>query len=179
MNDGDVLRWSRSRFVKEGDILFSYMIHNFVEMIDGDSKIKHFDINSGVFVLSEYIDDIKEKYSNDIQCKLITWIKSELYDKGLFHKENWRPFRDQDLLLYMFLGYKKLFQYKQYLFQLSLETNCECDTCEYCEKEVNRIHFSIALYGWKDECSTQLKPINLFTISKDMIIPESFWTRVI
>ena len=59
MNDGDVLRWSRSRFVKEGDILFSYMIHNFVEMIDGDSKIKHFDINSGVFVLSEYIDYIK------------------------------------------------------------------------------------------------------------------------
>jgi hypothetical protein len=164
------------KFLIEGHTLFTYMIQNFGTMFDGDTKIKHFDIESGVFGICDYIDDIKETYSDDIQIELIQWIQREMEETTLCQSSNWRPFRDQDLFLYMFLGYKKMFRYKHYYFQLILLSCCEqCDTCEYCKQEDNRIHFAVALYGWKDETKDSLQPYNIFTILHDDLMPDSFW----
>jgi hypothetical protein len=175
-NNKNNLHWDK--FLVEGDILYNYMLNNFENMFDGDSKIKHFDIVCGLFALTEYIDEIKEQYNDDIQKELILWIKKELEENRLFQKDSWKPFRDPDLIIYMFFGYRKMFQYKNYYFQLSLSTDCEYnDECEYCKNKENTRHFGLAFYGWKDINKEKLQPDNLLFVPSDNIIPESFWRR--
>lgn len=78
----------------------------------------------------------------------------------------------------MFLGYRKLFQYKQYVFQLSLLSNCEnSETCIYCKKRDYGSHFGVALYGWKDINHVKIQPDNLVTVLDDNILPESYWAE--
>jgi hypothetical protein len=153
---GKISGWEK--LVKEGEVLFDYMIHNFETMFDGEFKIKHFDIEIGFIGLTSYAEEIKEMYNDDIQKELIQWIKNEKRENALFQNHNWKPFRDPDLLLYMFLGYKKLFQYKEYVFQLSIITDCDLEICDYCKIKENSIHFCLTLYGWKDGSSAVLQP---------------------
>ena len=168
-------------FVKEGNILFKYMINNFKDMFDYENNItiiKHFDIGFGPYDAMTYTHYIKEKYIEDIQSELIPWIIKEVGSNELFNYNNWRPFRDQDLLLYMFLGYKKMFKYKQYYFQLSLLRDCDyCSKCKYCISSNTSIHFALALYGWKEVDSIELQPDNIVTIPDDNILPNSFWNN--
>lgn len=51
----------------------------------------------------------------------------------------------------MYLGYNKLFQYKQYYFQLALESGCVCDDCIPINKCGHPPCFELALYGWKED----------------------------
>ena len=167
---------SWEEFVKEGHILFQYMIHNFASMFDGGSKIKHFETDSGIYGLSDWIRELIETYNDDIQRELIPWINMELEQNNLFQETNWMPFRDQESLVHMTLGYRKLFRYKQYILQLSLVSKCAYDdVCEYCKQEENQIHFGVLFYGWKDACSDKLQPCNVFLIPDNNIMPESFW----
>jgi hypothetical protein len=174
MGNDTIFCWDR--FVKEGDILFNYMIQNFEKMFDGHSIIKHFDIESGFIGLFDYIDDIKEKYNDNLQYELIQWIQNEFHNNELFKETNWRPFRDQDILTCMFLGYRRMFQYKHYIFQLIINSSCEnCDVCEYCKHKENRIHFSLSFYGWKEKDCITLHPYNRLSLSDDNVLPEQFW----
>jgi hypothetical protein len=195
MDKNTIFCWDR--FINEGDILFNYMIHNFDKMFDGKLIIKHFDIESGFFGLFDYIDDIKEQYNDNIQQELIHWIQKEFNNKELFQETNWRPFRDQDILTCMFLGYRRMFQYKHYIFQLILNSSCEnCDVCNYCknnedctlsepssEREMpsgersspEGTHFGLSFYGWKDKDYMKLQPYNNMSLSDDNVIPEQFW----
>jgi len=160
-------------FIEKGNILLDFMIHNFKDMIDGENNLKHFHICQGLYGLSQYIDMI-----SDIQClqlDLISWIKHEYMNGMLFQNKNWKPFRDPDLILCMFLGYRRLFVYKQYYFQLAILDSCECDDCKYCKIHKKYIHFSLALYGWKKECDEKLLPDKLLNILPDNLIPEWFW----
>jgi len=165
----DIQTWKR--FVEEGDILYNHMIDNFNIMIDG-SSIKHFDIVFGPLSMIGYVDDIKEKYFYDIQKNIITWIYKE--QKNIFDYNNWIPFRDQDAMVDMFLGYRKLFQFKQYIFQLTMHSECDNEECNNCKIGESRItkHFGLALYGWLE--NNILQPDEIFTL-QDNIMPDKYW----
>jgi len=168
----DIDTWNR--FVEEGEELYNYMIDNFNNMIDGES-IKHFDIVYGPYHTIKYIFDIKEKYFNDIHKEIIPWIKKEFDSKSLFKYNNWIPFRDQDAMVDMFLGYRKLFQYKEYFFQLTMLSQCDKLKCNDCNIEELTLykHFGLALYGWKE--GNTIQPDNLFTLNEDNIMPDKYW----
>lgn len=170
------LKHGWEKLIKEGESLFDYMIHNFETLLDNETKIKHFDIENGQCGLQEYTDEIKEKYFNDIQPELIKWIKCESDTKDLFDYNNWKPFRDPEFILYMFLGYNKIFQYDKYIFLLSLKTDCDNEECE-CHKteRKNTVHFGLTFFGWKDDRYAKLQPYNTFITPTGIYMPNSWW----
>ena len=167
----DISRWKE--FIEEGNEIYNYMINNFNDMID-DTTIRHFDIEYGPYDMISHVDDIKKKYFYDIQKEIIPWIKKE--SKALFEYDNWMPFRDSDVLTIMFLGYRKMFFFKQYMFQLTMRLVCDSGTCEDCKlvDYISTIHFRVALYGWKDD-NNKIHPEDLFIPLEDNIMPDSYW----
>jgi hypothetical protein len=173
-NDSD---WGK--FLKQGDVLFDYMIHNFDFMFDNGS-IKHFIIWYGIRDLMSTCEDIEEEHGTEIQKELLPWILKEHEEGRLFDKANWKPFRDSDIMTTMYLGYNKMFQYKEYYFQLTLDDWCDKTLqCYYCQRGEykNKTHFQLAMYGWKKEGTDKLQPDNRVSIPPDNIMPECYWKR--
>jgi len=168
----DITRWEE--FLEEGNELYNYMINNFNDMID-DKTIRHFEVEHGPYDMISHVADIKKKYFYDIQKELIPWIKKEA-SEGLFEYDNWMPFRDSDVLTIMFLGYRKMFYFKQYIFQLTMRLVCDTRTCEHCKlvDSISTIHFRVALYGWKDD-NNKIQPEDLFIPLEGNIMPDSYW----
>ena len=144
-------------FNEKGNMLLDYARHHLKDMIDGDYKIKNFTICSGMcWGLTQYIDDIRIKYNEELQSSLIQWIRTENATGTLFNSEYWKPFRDPCAIMYMSrIGYRRMFVYKQYYFQFAIRHTCECNDEEY-EDVVGCLHvlgtyFGLAFYGWKDE----------------------------
>lgn len=164
--------WCWDRFLKEGGVLFDWMIYNYETMFDGD-KIKHFDIRYGTYSVMDSEEEVKLLYGNEIEKALIPWINNEYQSGRLFEKTNWKPFRDQYLLTRMYFGYKYSFNFKNYYLQLALEF--ACGICEYCKKGEPRIHFEVALYGWKEPEKENIQPDDVVPIPQDNIIPEWYW----
>ncbi len=170
-------------FEVEGDILYNYMINNLDEMFKDESTIKHFDILDGYYpnICDTY--NIRIQYGTDIQRELIQWIKEELKENRLFDKMLWKPFRDQHTFSDMYLGYRKLFWYKHYIFQLSILSTCSLDTCEYCDFSTNMYcfdnskHFMLALYGWEKDGTIKLQPYEQVVIPKDNMMIEKHWKQ--
>lgn len=95
-------RFNWDKIVKLGEELFDFMLHNFETMFDGDLKIKHFDVECGIYGLAVENDKIKETHGENIQKELIQWIKQEKEANELFQTTNWKPFRDPDLYIWIF-----------------------------------------------------------------------------
>ncbi len=162
-------RWDD--FLEEGQILYNYMTNNFENMFDGN-QIKHFDIIDEYYGNINYGEKIYNEYADDIQKEIIPWIKNEKQLGKLFDCTLWKPFRDYNLVD-MYYGYKYLFQFKQYYFQLAMETYCEILECDYCKDEGNP-HFCLSLYGWKENNYNKLKPWNL-SIPINNIVSDTRW----
>ena len=166
--DRKIRNWET--LAKDGDELFEYLINNYEKMLDGEDKVKHFNIDKAKHFnidngdyLEDCVIEIKETYSDELQKELAPWIKNEFQKNELFKIENWKPFRDCDLYLsFIYLGYRKMFQFKHYIFQLAISFGCEeRDTCIHCIKEdligKFKIRFGLGLYGWKDENHVKLE----------------------
>jgi hypothetical protein len=172
-------RWDE--FLEEGEQLHNYMINNFDNMFD-ENKIKHFSIRDDYYANINYGKNIMIEYNKDIQIELIPWIRKEFKEGRLFNKEFWKPFRDYNLVD-MFYGYKYLFQYKHYYFQLAMETYCElyydepypCKYCDNLNEDDISPHFCLELYGWIDNKYDKLQPWNRILIPENNIIPETYW----
>jgi len=168
----DIDTWKR--FVEEGDELYNYMVNSFNYMIHGN-LIKHFDVEIGIYPMISNIDAIKEKYFYDIQKEIIPWIHTQ--GKDLFDYNNWIPFRDPDVLTTMFLGYRKMFQFKQYIFQLTITSQCNNEACHNCKigDSIANKHFGVALYGWIEENKINIQPRDTMALLEDNIMPDKYW----
>jgi hypothetical protein len=162
------------RFVtQKKPIYYNYMITNIVSMFKKTKYIKHFHIRPGLFGLWVDAEELNETYGKDIQSDCIMWIKNELTEDRLFNLNNWTPYQDPDDYTELFLGYRKMYQYKQYFFQLVLDENCsECKDCDDCKYNNYTIHFELAYYGWKDNQITTLQPLQYFIVPFDNMIPD-------
>lgn len=166
-------------FLEWGDELFHYMVHNFEKMFDGDSRIKMFNIREGsnnIITCSDIVK-IKEKDGVNIQNGLIHWIKKEYIDGDLFKRENWNPFREYDEVNRMYFGYRKMFLYNEYYFQLILGDYCkgcwDSEDCNFCKD--NSACFELALWAWNnEEFEKRYKSHKFFRFPNDSI-PEDYW----
>lgn len=173
MSSKEPFLWDK--FVEHGKKLYSYMINNFDSMLDLNS-IRHFDIRSqGVHDLGS--QEVKDEYGKDIEKELIEWIKIHHADNNLFNIDNWKPFRDRNSLVDSYLGYKILFRYKHYFFQLVVDDECELDYCNDCLNKLNSWHFAVILYGWTEEGNKNTMPYNDPPVLDDNIMPENDWNR--
>jgi hypothetical protein len=72
----------------------------------------------------------------------------------------------------MYLGYRKLFRYRHYIFQLSMES--KYSKSNYIESVIIP-HFCLALYGWKEDNSDMLQPYGDTIIPIDNIMSQEHW----
>ncbi len=172
-----------SKFLLQADELYNYMINNFDTMFEVNSIIKHFEIREGYYLYITDLEELTSTYGEDIQKNLIPWIKKEKEENRLFDKTLWKPFRDQEYLSFMYYGYRKLFQYKHYYFQLVMESECIDENCKYCiaactvnpSSIVLNQHFGLALYGWKAKDSDMLQQNTDVKIQDDNMMAERHW----
>jgi len=164
---------------EECDQIFEAFPPHYKNMLDGEDKVKHFCMKGRTWDLKGHVDEIREEIRDDIQQQLIPWIKNEFKYNDLTNKKRWRPVRDFYFFSDIFLGYKKLFQYKHYLFQLILLVECDGDDdtsiCKYCENKEHTPHFGVMLFGWRDINYEKLQPENTLTVFDDNMIPKSYW----
>jgi hypothetical protein len=163
------MSWYWPRFLIEGDAMFESMLQNYDTMLKGEK----FDIIDIRYRFSNEIDDIKEKYQEEI-CKLLfPWIQQEHCENRLFDKSNWKPFRDLEAMSDAVFGYKKMFQFKHYYFQLCLTTEFFMVDGKFHDNDM--AHFVLALYGWLEEGKEKLQPDNCRVIPQDCIMPQWYW----
>ena len=164
---------------EECDKIFEDFLPHYKNMLDGEDKIKHFCMKGRSWGLMDHVNEIREEIKDDIQRQLVPWIKNEFQKNDLTNIENWRPVRDFYLIIDVYLGYKKLFQYKHYFFQLILLVECDGDDetyiCKYCRNKEHTPHFGVILFGWKDINYEKLQPENFITVLDDNMIPKWYW----
>ena len=166
---------SWEEIVKENNKLFDYMTQNFESMLEGDEIVKHFEIR---YEHSRDLgsEEIMKNHGNDIQKELNPWIRKEFIEHLLFNSTNWKPFRDGYNHNWTYLGYKVLFVFQKYYFQLALEEQCAKEGCKYCQNNENEIHFQLIICGWKEnENDTFLSPYENFPVLPNNIMPEYYW----
>ena len=167
-----LLKWDE--FLEKGDTMFQYMIHNYDSMFNDNMYVKHFNIrDDGIYDLGT--KQIKNTYDDEIQTTLVPWIQAEYESGRLFTKTLWKPFRDSYTLIDMYLGYRVMFIFKQYVFQLSIDIDCIPEECKYCDGDEFNTHFELVLWGWKDAQSEFLQPDHTFIIPSDNYMPEKQW----
>jgi hypothetical protein len=163
--------------LEKGYKLFEYMIEHFKDMFISENIIKEFDIRPGLYGYGINEEEIMEMYGDDIQNQLLSWIQTEVEGKRFFDRVLWKSFRDQCTIRASYLGYKKMFQYNSFFFQIIID-DC-CGRCDYfkdniiCKKD-NCVHFELALYAWKTE-GNHIEPDFFNLKESDMMYPEKLW----
>jgi hypothetical protein len=163
-----------NKFMAEGDKIHTYMTAHYDTMIR-DDHIPHFIIRRGGYNICDEQEKIKETYGADIERELIPWIRKEHASGRLLNKELWRPFRDWVWHVEMYWGYKHMFRYGRYYFQLSAEDGCEEGCMECQDDDVDCVHFTLALYGWLEDGSDKLQPDNRYVVGDDLVLPDGYW----
>jgi hypothetical protein len=113
-----------------------------------------------------YYNEVFEEHEKGIHDALLPWIHEEYQSGRLLNKEDWKPFRDQEVLTTCYYGYRKLFMYDKYYIQLAIEG------------EKDDAWFEIELYGWKDDEKDYLaSDHNYMKMPEDMRMPDIHWKR--
>ena len=162
-------------FLIQGDAVFDYMTQNFEKIMDETRTL--FSIVDKRRRYWDELDELNEVYKDDIQKEFTSWIKNEFETHELFEKTNWKPFRDLEAAVTMNLGYRKMFQYKQYYFQLLIESDCYYDFEEFVDNREDdpELYFVLALYGWKEDGHEKLQPDDRAIIPSDNLMPSWYW----
>lgn len=171
VKETEPFKWSE--FLIVGDKLFNYMIHNYNIMIN-NNKLRHFEIIDYRDKVDKFdmkiLDDLNDNYLKSIEDLLIPWIETQHKTGQLFEKSNWKPFRDQEDRLSCVLGYKILFQYNKYYFQLVI------NLAYVSPKELIMYgYFQLSLIGWKENDKEKLQPDNHVTIQSNNSMPDWYW----
>ena len=113
----------------EGLKSFNYMISRFEEMFESESTIKEFYVNPLNEAFYGSHDEFNDIYNKEIQKQLIIWLRKELADNRLFDVNYWKPFEDRVYMRTMYMGYKQMFMFNNYYFQLIISA---AEDVEYC-----------------------------------------------
>jgi hypothetical protein len=177
------MRYPWDKFIIKGDALYNTLISRFDLFFDGN-RIKHLTIIDGLYPYIKDTTEMTNTMTDDIEKELFPWIMNEYKEGRLFDKTLWRPFRNYIMPVTIYHAYKKLFKYKEYIFQVAVEEYCELDECAYCSpeyiirKDEDSPHFSLALYGWREDNSNILKPYNKIEIPDDDMMPAIQWEKI-
>ena len=147
------------RFIREGEELYQFLIENFDTMFNKDNTLIFVDIRYFSDSCQDYLKDIHTNDSDDIKREYSVWLLQEKNSGRLFDRANWQIYRNRDVFTDMYLGYRILFIYKQYYFQVSYDF----------------YFFALGLYGWKDKQIEALQPDNLAIILSDQYISDRNW----
>jgi hypothetical protein len=153
--------------VKQGKESFDYMVRNFSKMVKEDS-IPQFRIYYSDAFTKSFVEDISTLHGDEIEQLLIPWIRSEWED--MTEHSMWRPFRDTYNRVHSYMGYRKLFKYKQYYFQVIIESYRD-----YEDAAEEDTHIELVLFGWKEDTDTMLQPSKRISILVDQLIPDAEW----
>jgi len=162
-------------FVKEGDVHFDYMTKH-VETLLSENTKKGFDIIAGDHHLHDAIlEDIKEIHGSALKKALIPWIRQEIEKGDLFQRTNWNPFRGWELTNSHF-GYRKIFRWEGFHFQLALENFCSPydEDCEDCRNGINGTFFEVALWGVTRDDFPYRKGYEFISFLDDRF-PDKYW----
>lgn len=174
----DPMFWKR--FLQEGEHHFMYMTHNYESMLDKESRIPHFTIRPDINCERYDTCEIKKIYDDELQKELIGWLKNEMKEMRLLDTTNWKPFRDTIHLMYFYLGYRKLFSFKEYYFQIGID-KCYEDVCNDCKinnmgNSNSDIHFELSVFGIKNKFNNSIYTYIDKTIDlPDDNIPDFYW----
>lgn len=157
--------------VKEGDQLFEHLCQHFYELFDEQNNINHFDICPVSPIMMGYYETVGEQIGKDVHDAIVPWIHEEYRSGRLTNKELWKPFRVPWQHNNMYHGYRKLFMYDKYYFQLALFNDRDMIDGTF----THWVCFEAALYGWKEEGINTLQPLNSVSVLEDMMMPEENW----
>jgi len=146
------------RFIVEGEKLYQYMLEHFESMFNKDHTLIFVDIRYFSDSCRDHVERVIDTYGDRIIHAYSIWLLQEK-ENGLFDKENWQIYRDRDEITDMYLGYRILFVYQQYYFQVSYDS----------------YFFVLGLYGWKDDSCEALQPDRRSIILSDHMMPERDW----
>lgn len=140
--------------------LYTYLCCHFDDMLDGD-QIRHFDIHYADSLMMGYYEDVAEKYGEEIHSALTPWIREEAKSGRLFETSYWKPFRVPYLYTACYAGYRKLFKYDKYFFQLTIINDHNWNEHGQWEKWKS---FGLALYGWENN-----------QVDNNMLLLDTYW----
>lgn len=156
---------------EDGVNLYSYMCSQFrTKDIDKYNYIKYFEIKDFPNKSYRYLNKVKDEFEAIIQPDLLKWIRQERDSGQLFDKINWKIFEDLWENTQSYIGYRKLFTYRQYYFQLTVDYFYNFDHSP--NEDGNELHLQLLLYGWKDDSFKYIQPDNIYSMTSDISIPE-------
>lgn len=140
---------------------FAHLCAHFDDMLDG-MHIRHFDIHCANYSMMGYHEEVATRHGNCIHLALTPWIREEAQSGRLFKRSHWKPFRKPCSYTACYTGYRKLFTYDKYTFQLTIAKDKDWNNQGVREEW---ICFEAALYG-KDNNDEQ---------DEDGMIPKKRW----
>jgi hypothetical protein len=164
---------SWDELLKEGDQLFDYLCRHFYNLFDHNNNILFFDMWPATNIMHGYYEKINKEYGKSIHDTIVPWIHEEYKSGRLTNKEHWKPFRIPYQYTLMVYGYRKLFMFDKYYFQLILSNDRDMID----EVFTHYVCFQVALYGWKSDGSEALDRSTHVPVSDDMLMPEKDWKR--
>jgi hypothetical protein len=164
-----------AEFEKEGEELYEYLTTHFECLFEPTGAIKYFDIRYTYYLTYGYYEGVKKECGKQVHKAIIPWIHEERRTGRLFDKNNWKPFRDQDILTSMYYGYRPLFVFHEFFyFQLIIERiyrdTANCKVKPY-------IAFQVGLYGWKEKGMKYVQPYNEVMVEDDRMMPDRYWKQ--
>lgn len=162
-------------FLKEGEQIYEYLTCHFENMFESTGEIKRFDMRYMSYLTSGYYEEVMEECGQQVHKEIIPWIHEEHPSGRLFHKENWKPFRDPLRFTTMYYGYRKLFCFHDFFyFQLAV-AKMKHDRPEGGLE--TSFDFQVALYGWKERGIKNIQPDDQIILHDDRMMPERHWMR--
>ncbi len=165
-------------FLVKGEEWYQYMISHFEEFFDGNI-IKHFTIrDEDMYDIGS--EEVLEKHGEEIHKELYKWIHNEHIEERLFIQSNWKPFYDNNSHNHMYFGYRHMFVYKQYYFQLLFDEFCQIDwgKCNTCKDTKKGYHYEILLYSIRNEDGTFYNSfVRNYDVLSDNLAPKKYWNK--
>ena len=147
------------QLIRDAEELYDYLLNRIDTMFYPDKTLIFVNLSGFTYDINEHINDISQKHAEEIRVAFGKWLQYEIQSNTLFDRENWQIFRKLDLITYMYIGYRKLFVYQHYYFQVSYDF----------------YFFGLVLYGWKEDNKEKLQPDDRVSVPIDQYMPDYDW----